>query len=481
MPRESIAAQRARVARADLRFNTLAAHSEEGLPVGNGRMGSLVWTSPSSVKLQINRPDVYAASGRTDSFAMPDTDYAYACGFVDVDLVDFGPDVFTERGTKQHLSVFEGLATLEGQGVTAKVHTWTERDVMAVHVADRRRNPSPVAVNLRMLRFHPQFLLHVDPDNKIELYNGMYVEKDSSEVRTAHHSAASRLAVRGDRIVLVQEFTEGDYYCASAVAIAIVGRAAKARLVNETTVRLAAPGQAGEFTVLIASAATFDRGENVEASAMAALDAAVRKKFEGILRSSRTWWRNFWGRTHIRCHSKDGVADEVERGYTFYLYLMAASSRGPLPPNFGGMIWSTAGDPREWGSSHWWHNTSCYYRALPQADCMDLMAPMFNMYSGMADNCALAARQVWGSEGLFVPETTWFDGPAPIPADVAAEMPDLYLMRKPWAQRSERFRQYVDTRPSYPSIWNWKTHEGRWVEGRWTWSDKHKGPFGHVT
>ncbi|MCY2930747.1 MAG: glycoside hydrolase [Planctomycetota bacterium] len=481
MPRESLAAQRRRVARADLRFDDDDAHSEEGLPVGNGRMGSLVWTTPSSLHLQINRPDVYAAGAATDSFPIGDTDYAYACGFVDVDFADFGPDVFPPGRTRQHLSVFEGLASLEGRGVNARVHAWTERDVMAVQVTDTRPRPEAVGVNLRMLRYNPQYLLHVDPDNQIPLYEGMFVDKSSSEVRTAHHTAASRLLVRDGRIVLVQQFEEGDYYCASAVAIAIVGRKAQARQANETTLRLTARPGAGTFTVFIASAATFDRAEDVAAGALEALDAAAAAGFAGVLRSSRTWWRNFWSRSHVSCHSRDGAADEVEKGYTFYLYLMAATSRGKLPPNFGGMLWSTGGDPRAWGSCHWWHNTSCYYRALPQADCMDLMTPVFNMYTGMAPRCALAARQVWDSEGLFIPETTWFDGPAPVPDDLATEMADLYLMRKPWARRSDRFREYVEMRQSFPAVWNWKTHEGRWVDGRWTWTDKGRGPFGHVT
>src|SRR4051812_8185302 len=47
--------QRKIVSRADLSFNEPAKRSEEGLPVGTGRMGSLVWTSPSALKLQINR------------------------------------------------------------------------------------------------------------------------------------------------------------------------------------------------------------------------------------------------------------------------------------------------------------------------------------------------------------------------------------------------------------------------------------------
>jgi len=35
--------------------------------VGNGRMGSLVWTSPSALKFQINRVDVFSVDGGSDS------------------------------------------------------------------------------------------------------------------------------------------------------------------------------------------------------------------------------------------------------------------------------------------------------------------------------------------------------------------------------------------------------------------------------
>jgi hypothetical protein len=51
---------RATIARADLDYLTPATRSEEGMPVGNGRMGGLVWTSPSVLKFQINRVDVFA-------------------------------------------------------------------------------------------------------------------------------------------------------------------------------------------------------------------------------------------------------------------------------------------------------------------------------------------------------------------------------------------------------------------------------------
>jgi hypothetical protein len=75
------------VSRADLDYNEPARRSEEGMPVGNGRMGSLVWTTPAQLKFQINRVDVFAADGRTVSFPEADSDFASGCGYVDVSLV----------------------------------------------------------------------------------------------------------------------------------------------------------------------------------------------------------------------------------------------------------------------------------------------------------------------------------------------------------------------------------------------------------
>ena len=44
---------RAVVSRADLLYNAPVARSEEGIPIGNGRMGTLVWTTPSALKFQL--------------------------------------------------------------------------------------------------------------------------------------------------------------------------------------------------------------------------------------------------------------------------------------------------------------------------------------------------------------------------------------------------------------------------------------------
>jgi len=115
------------VSRADLHYAEPASRSEEGMPVGNGRMGSLVWTTPSALKFQINRVDVFAEDSTTSSFPQADSDYASGCGYVDIHLVDAGEDVFAGKDFSQHLSLYDGLMTAKGRDVTARLLAWPRR------------------------------------------------------------------------------------------------------------------------------------------------------------------------------------------------------------------------------------------------------------------------------------------------------------------------------------------------------------------
>jgi hypothetical protein len=462
---------RAVVAKADLIYDAPVARSEEGLPLGNGRMGSLVWTTPAALRFQINRVDLQPINRDTDSFFERNTDYMGGCGFVDIELAGAGADVFPATGTTQHLSVYDALLDVKGRGVSARLLAWHAQDVMAIELEDRRAAPEPIQVNLRMLRFASQ---HFGG----ELEN--MIRDRIVTVRTRNHTASSRLLVRDGRIILTQEFREGGHVAKSAVAIAMLGRRAVPRFADETELRLVAPAARGRALVLIASAATLDANDDVVASAVGQLDAGVQKHFAGLASDNAAWWHAFWERGAIALHSADKIADYVAQHYHYYLYLMASTSRGRFPPKFNGMLWNTAGDLRTWGAQHWFANLSCYYEALFAANRLDLLDPLFSMYSGMFDAAATAARQQWGSEGIFIPETVWFDGLGTLPDDIAAEMRELYLLRRPWAQRSARFMDYAQTKHAHSSRWNW-FGGGSWVKGRWVPTERGFGPFGPVT
>lgn len=471
---------RALISRADLNYPEPPARSEDGLPVGNGRMGSLVWTTPTAVHLQINRVDVQPMDASTTSFPERNSDYMGGCGFVDLDFSAAGADVFTAEHCPQHLSVYDGLATLGGRGITARVLASPVRDVMAIELTDERPHPAPYAIDLRMLRYASQSVGNYEA----------HVTQHIVAVRTRNHIASTQLHVVGQRIALTQLFTEGEHVAKSAVAIAVVGATARPEFANDSTVRLTVAPPAGaprRTVVLIASAATLSANDDVLAAAQQALDSAVvpaatdsAAAFTALAGETATWWHDFWARGTLDLHSADGVADYVADGYHYYLYLMAATSRGKYPPKFNGMIWSTDGDLRIWGAQHWFANLSCYYEALFASNRLELLDPVFDMYFGMYDACALAARQQWGSEGIFIPETVWYDGLAKLPDDIAAEMRELYLLQKPWAERSAKFMEYASTRNPHSSRWNW-IGGGSWVNGHWTPTERGFGPYGPVT
>jgi hypothetical protein len=105
------------------------------------------------------------------------------------------------------------------------------------------------------------------------------------------------------------------------------------------------------------------------------------------------------------------------------------------------------------------------------------MDPFFDMYSDMAESAARAARDVWGSQGLYIPETVHFDGVETLPEPIASEMRELNLGRKPWEERSAAFLAYAETRHPFSSLWNWKT-PGEWRDGRYVSGERGHGPYG---
>ncbi|GAA4300077.1 hypothetical protein GCM10023143_00740 [Compostibacter hankyongensis] len=443
---------RTQISHADLDYDHPAPRSEAGMPVGNGRMGSLVWTVPSALCFQLNRVDIFGNDFSSHNFYERNTDYCGGAGFVNI---DFGDMVFGGAGFRQHLSCYDGAVTVQKGDVRASVLAWDRQDVMAVQVQDRRRSGASVHADLRMLR--------------------------PAAVHRGDHRAESAVKVQGDRIVLTQAFREGKYYCGSAVVIGAEGCRVKAEQVNESTVRLYTEPQAGKpFSFFMASAAGFDPGEDLVAAAMHKLDAAQQRGFGGLQSDTRGWWHRFWQRGTIRLHSTDGVADDIEKHYNYYLYVMASASRGRYPAKFNGMIWTTGGDTRQWGGLYWGANQSCLYNALLPSLHPELLDPMFGMYSDAYASYALAARQQWGSRGIYIPETGAFNGVPALPDSIAREMRSLYLMQKPWEQRSRAFRNYAATQMPYFSRWNW-TAAGKWVDGRWVAPDRGGGPYGPVT
>ena len=444
------------VSRADLNYDTPVFRSEEGIPIGNGRMGTLVWTTPNAIHCQINRVDAFAMGCNTTSFHDGHNNYSNGLGYVDIRVQDYGDDVFTGRAFNQHLSVYDGLTTVSGNGLKTRMLNLMDGDVIATEFDDQRNSPSAIHIDLRMLRYAISYIdkmnWELTSNHAIQIVQG--TQRGLSQISQGTHTATSRLDIRDGKILLIQEFKEGDYWCATAIAVGITGRQSKAACYNEATVRLTAEPGKGKFLVLLSTACSFDPNEDIGGLALKQLASAQPKGFDELLKENKTWWDDFWQKSFVRLHSTDGVANEVEKNFMYYLYIMASCSRGEYAPGFRGMVWKTNGDMAMWGSQYWWNNNGTYYNGFAPLNHPELVEPVFKTFSRHYDSYATAARQQWGGKGIWIPETTWFNGLEVLPDDIAEEMRELYLARKPWDQRSQSFMDFAMQRNDLNSRWN---------------------------
>lgn len=470
--------RRTLIENANLNYQGTVKRSEEGLPVGNGTMGTMLWTSPASIKMQINRVDVFASGNATNSFPEPHVDYAYACAYVDMDFAGYGKDVFDET-TKETLNVYDAEARIESHGITCDALMSEKNDVLAFHINDGREKKEGVSIRLRALR--------------------------NTFVRTNSHVALSGFQRFGDIAVLKQEFIEEDYYCASAVAVKVIGSKGILRIdnernsdapalphsetyilgqENETELRILLDPDHQVFDVLVSSAATFSREDDVVTRAIQELEAEEKLGWEKIKENHENWWHQFWSGSFISLWGNKN-ADKMMVHYIYFFYIMASCSRNSsFAPNFGGLLFSPRGDRRHWGGMQWWNNLNLTYNAIMPSGHSELIMPYFNMYYNMYDASHEAAKQVWGADGIYIGETTYVWGPEKLPDDIADELRELMLMRKPWDERSQRFREFAEKKNPFEPRWNFlvgKDTEPKWVNGKLAFVETPYGPVAHVS
>ena len=422
------------VSRADLYYDKPVENSWDGLPIGNGRMGTIVWTGPRTLNFQINRVDVFATGSATTA---PDwrmdspeyygiNEYCGGCGAVHIDM---GGDIAPDGVLVQHLSFYDATATLDSSSVSAQVFASARNDAIVLRLQRKKATSDPVRLTLKLLR--------------------------APEVKKRGHTARSRFVNDAGYNGIEQIFeeccdtgiNENDHYCRSVMLVGLAeGGIAEVVQRDEKSLELILDGKDEEWRIAISSAASFDRNHDVIAAAEAELKAVTEREYADVLQEHRAWWREFWSRSfiHVPRYPLFGLY------WTTYIYYMGSCMRGDYPAKFNGLIWPTHGDLRFWGGQYWWYNTSRFHYGLDDAGHGDLKMPLFRMLLSNIEKYEIAARQQWKAEGIYLPETEAFDGPEILPDDVARELSDFVMNRIP---AGEKLKQFLPRRSGMNARW----------------------------
>ena len=406
---------RALVSQSDLLYQSPAAQSIEGQPIGNGRMGTLVWSTPNAIHFQINRGDVFATNKESTAgiFRGP-CDYFGGCAQVAVDVG--GQPFAAGKAFAQRLSLYDAEVAIAGEAVSVRCFVSATRDVLALEIDDRRSEPQPVRLMFSMWQ--------------------------APKVLHGSHVARYEFVESAGSLLVVQRFHEKDYHCASAVAGRVVEEGTQVQASGERTQTATAPAKQGKRTILISSAASWVPDADVGQTSAELLQSAGKRTYDDLRGEHTRWWHDFWSRTFLHLVSEDGVAEFMQGVRYLHLYYMASSSRGVLPTKPNGAVFLTEGNSHFWGSQYWVWMTEMLYFPLLAADAIDLMEPFFNMYVRQLPACEEAARQRWNVKGgAYFPETTPFDGPVVLPPEVAREVRQVLFGQKKLTELSDRARE----------------------------------------
>ncbi|HUT26321.1 MAG TPA: DUF5703 domain-containing protein, partial [Sumerlaeia bacterium] len=373
------------VSKHDIVYLSPPTEGYEGLPIGNGDLGGMVWTTPTGILMQINKSDTFGDPNAETRMALR------SCGRL---TLDFGAPCFEWL----YLKDFEGRLSLPAATASFR----TETPFLKVSVEAWAR----IDRNVLLFQCHSEGLgdLQDGAVARVGLtrwgsraFPGWYGGISRDPAMGLGNAAAQ---VRGKDIV-IRETSEGLDF---AMACRVLGGPSSPRQISRRRAEIevqAAPRQ--DFTILLA-VVTAEESDDPGEAAIALLDDSERKGIEALRKEHQRWWGDFWTRSFVSLGD-----DYIENLYCFKRYLMASSSRGRYPALFNGGIWTWNHDVRNWVTPHHWNMQQAYWSACASNDC-DLLLPYVNAYWRLVPQAREHAKMRGADDSLLWSEAHDFAG-----------------------------------------------------------------------
>lgn len=380
----------------DTRYNLLLKAPittwDEAIPLGNGLMGGLLWGENNTIRLSLDRGDLW--DERTTGEKEWWKKYTYQKGaemiaqkkFTTVNEWWDGPyngvsptklpagRVEIKLPVGQIVKEFElNLPTAEGlahfkSGAIAKAFYSASEPVALLSI----KGAIPDAVDL----LSTSDVYRKNADEKGGPSSGGSVSKLGYPDATK--------GKKGNAQWYIQEAAEGLKYCVYI----------EKRVINKETllaITITSTADAGDFLSLAAKRCT----------------AALAKGYEANLKPHKQWWSTFWQKSSV------SVPDTaVQKQYNLVQYFYGAASRLNAPPMPLQGVWTADnGSLPPWkGDYHNDLNTQMTYMAYQESGRFDEGASYLNFLWDRRDSFRAFAKDFYGTKGLACPGVMSYSG-----------------------------------------------------------------------
>ncbi len=368
----------------NLRLAAPIASWDEAIPLGNGLMGGLLWGHDTTLRLSLDRGDLWDERPHGEPNWWTNRTFAKAAALIArgdfATVIRWWDDPYNgvtptklpagrlevALDPSLRIASFElDLATAEG-----RVHFADGRQAEVIFGATEHvallRLPGPAPANLTLLPAGAQ--------------------RAAGDAGPSSGGAVSRLGYPPARHGHTNEIQWFEQEAAQGFAFA------------------AAVGQrrVGEATVLAIALTTRPEGDPPHRLAQDRVRAALDRGFEAARQAHAAWWRQFWTQSAVTLPEN---ASAIARQYYVVRYFYGAASRRGAPPMPLQGVWTAdnGGLPPWKGDYHNDLNTQMTYIAYPAAGHFDEGLSYLEFLWDRRDVFTAFARDFYGTPGLACP------------------------------------------------------------------------------
>jgi len=359
----------------------------QGLPLGNGDLGALVWCEPRRLVLAVNKCDLWDDSPDTESGGFNEdapywedrwTALRHACR-LEVDLAL----PFMDTG---YLQEFEARLDLARARVV--IHSATPFGTFDARIF------ISAADKALALSFDIQAIERIAPRVTIERWGSRTFAHWYSQVSRDVSIGLSGTEVLADGSDLVLRQQLRTLRFAVAARAQIKGRDIPPRRLHSRAGQFEpTPADRHSGQVLLAVVNSEEVAEP-EGEATRRVVAAQKKGPAAMENEHSRSWREFWERCYVRLDDKF-----LENLWHLTIYYAGCSQRGRYPGLFTEALWAWNRDFQQWCHYHHWNQQQLTW-PLPSANHPELMKPYLNYRFSMLGKAKETAARV-GKTGAF--------------------------------------------------------------------------------
>ena len=375
-----------RVARHDLVYLSPPDDPTQGIPLGNGDLGVLVWTEGSKLILVLNKCDLWDdGPPGLRNWAPEEEDYCSALRHAGRIIFDFGAPVFDHF----YLSDFQGRLSLADATMS----------LMASGPLGR--------VSIRAFVSHEEGVLCADVECAMPEVSSVEITVERYGSRTFGHwyqqinrdpaigLPGTEASVSEGNAYITHQLTSGVFAMACRVTDSDAGPVTTTRE-HSHCCKIRTPRASTQRFSLMAAVSPPLPGAPIE-QVTALLDSCQRHP---LYETHAAAWKTFWLRSLMA--SGDDYLDNL---WHLTMYYANASQRGRYPGRFIHGLWTFSRDVQHWTFYFHWNQQQTYW-PLNAAGHHDLVTSYLDYRFNALPHGQKDAREAFGSAGAMVSDVT---------------------------------------------------------------------------